>query len=164
LNDVNNAGEDKNNMYVFEGEDYKQKGKPEEVKMPQYIEIKRQKTVKPGIYDIDKYYQKALNSGTVVKEKKKHKGWRALANGGYDHQFFNVEELNRLQDKEDTYALDNKNQTVCLTEAEIKKKDKLLKEGFSNWGKKEFFHFINLCERYGRTAYERIANEMANKT
>lgn len=36
-----------------------------------------------------------------------------------------------------------------LTEKEKKLKEKLLKEGFSNWGKKEFFHFITLCERYG---------------
>jgi len=36
-----------------------------------------------------------------------------------------------------------------LTEKEKKLKEKLLKEGFSNWGKKEFFSFISLCERYG---------------
>lgn len=43
-------------------------------------------------------------------------------------------------------------------------KDKMLKEGFSNWGKKEFFHFITLCERYGRNSFEKIAKELPNKT
>lgn len=140
LNDMN----DKNNMYVFEGENYKQKGKPEEVKVQQFIEIKRQKVQKPGQYDIDKYYQKAFYSNTAVKEKKKHKGWRAIVNGGYDHQFFNIEELDKLEEKENANLEDPSK--PALTDAEQKKKDKLLKDGFSNWGKKEFFHFINLCE------------------
>lgn len=149
-------------MYVFEGENYKQKGKAEVVKPQQFIEIKRQKVQKPGQYDIDKYYQKAFYSNTAVKEKKKHKGWRAIANGGYDHQFFNIEELDRLEEKENAHQADNSKPN--LTDAENKKKEKLLKEGFSNWGKKEFFHYINLCERYGRTQYDKIANEMPNKT
>jgi len=51
-----------------------------------------------------------------------------------------------------------------LTEKEKKLKDKMLKEGFSNWGKKEFFHFITLCERYGRNSFEKIAKELPNKT
>lgn len=41
-----------------------------------------------------------FNSKTGNKEKKKLKGWRAIANGGYDHQFFNIEELDKLEEKE----------------------------------------------------------------
>ena len=150
-------------MYLFEGENYKQKGKQEEVKVPQFIELKRQKQQKQGQYDIDKYYQKVFHNGAGLKEKKKHKGWKAIANGGYDHQFFNNEELDRLEEKETAFQIDKENHPE-FTEQDRKKKEKLLKEGFSNWGKKEFFHFINLCERYGRTNYEKIASEMPNKT
>lgn len=51
-----------------------------------------------------------------------------------------------------------------MTEKEKKLKEKLLWEGFSNWGKKEFFHFITLCEWYGWNSYEKIANELPNKS
>ena len=44
------------NMYLFEGEDYKKKNKKEEAPKPQFIDVKRQK-VKAITYDIEKYYQ-----------------------------------------------------------------------------------------------------------
>ncbi len=54
-------------------------------------------------YDVDKYYREALNIPTQSKEKKKLKGWRAAANGGYDHQFFDNEKLDALEEKELNY-------------------------------------------------------------
>jgi len=47
-------------------------------------------------YDIDNYYRKAFNTqapNANPKEKKKLKGWRSIANGGYDHQFFDMKRL-----------------------------------------------------------------------
>lgn len=43
-------------------------------------------------------------------------------------------------------------------------KQKLLSEGFSNWSKKDFFHYLKCCERYGRNDYDMILEEMTNKT
>jgi len=40
------------------------------------------------------------NGNGPIKEKKKLKGWRLMANGGYDHQFLNVEKLDILDEKE----------------------------------------------------------------
>ena len=61
-------------------------------------------------YDIDKYYREALTSGQPKdpnappgKEKKKLKGWRAIANGGYDHQFFDAAKLDSLEEKENAW-------------------------------------------------------------
>jgi len=73
-------------MYYFEGESYKKKMEKEEGDSDKGIlKIKRQKVVK-GSYDIDGYYRDAFNTNTGQStQKKKPKGWRALANGGYDH-------------------------------------------------------------------------------
>lgn len=35
-------------------------------------------------------------------------------------------------------------------------KEKLLKQGFSNWSKKDFFTFIRMCETFGRKNYFQI--------
>lgn len=42
------------------------------------------------------------SSGTT-REKRKLKGWRATVGGGYDHQFFNSAELDRLAAKEEKW-------------------------------------------------------------
>lgn len=43
-------------------------------------------------------------------------------------------------------------------------KETLVKQGFSNWSKKEFFYYIRLCETFGRDAYAKIAENLPNKT
>ena len=48
------------------------------------IEIKREKP-KNVSYDIDGYYKDFFRTPGSGKPKKKPKGWKALANGGYDH-------------------------------------------------------------------------------
>ncbi|ODV98572.1 hypothetical protein PACTADRAFT_48303 [Pachysolen tannophilus NRRL Y-2460] len=53
---------------------------------------------------------------------------------------------------------------VDLTEEEIKLKEEYLKQGFGNWNKREFTHFIQLAAKYGRTSYREIAKEMKSKT
>ena len=37
------------------------------------------------------------------KKREKPKGWRALANGGYEHQFFNIKKLDELEEKENNW-------------------------------------------------------------
>ena len=66
-------------------------------------------------YDIDKYYREALNiPAPQTKEKKKLKGWKAHANGGYDHQFFDNAKLDAIDDKELQWITFNLNQEDYL--------------------------------------------------
>jgi SWI/SNF-related matrix-associated actin-dependent regulator of chromatin subfamily A member 5 len=46
-----------------------------------------------------------------------------------------------------------------FSEADLQKKDNLLKEGFASWNKRDFFKFINMCEIYGRSNFE-MYNEL----
>lgn len=164
-------------MYVFDGENYNGKKKEEELLVDDKIEIidfgARER--KQQNYDINKYYQTAFNIVPVCKEKKKIIGWRHQANGGYDHQFFNVEELDKLEEKEETWKelielSKSENKEVEkdpekeFTEKDQKRMEQLLSEGFGNWSKKDLAYFIRGCEKYGRDAYEKIAVEVRTKT
>ena len=153
-------------MYFFEGEDYKNKQKLDVGEIG-FIETSRERKQKAGGYDIDQYYRVAFN--VPVKDKKKLKGWRALANGGYDHQFFNNKRLDELDKKlvdwkeyeESPEKFEEKPEE--FTEQDEQEKLALLKEGFSNWSKKDFFLYIKCCEKYGRSNYDKILSEMVNK-
>jgi len=37
-------------------------------------------------------------------------------------------------------------------------KDGLLKKGFANWNKRDFFKFINMCELYGRESLDHFTD------
>lgn len=223
-------------MYVFDGENYYGKKKDEELLTDDKIEIidfgTRER--KPQNYDINKYYQKALNLPTQNKEKRKLIGWRQQAGGGYDHQFYNVEELDKLDEKEQAWKdylerskddeksnpetkkeeiksehskdknsenskpieitqnpdkpleiklkvpeniekstdkpesrqEDDKEKIVPpqYTEEDEKRKKDLLAEGYGNWSKKDFSYFIRGCEKHGRTAYDKISQEIGTKS
>lgn len=164
-------------MYVFDGENYYGKKKEEELLVDDKIEIidfgGRER--KQQNYDINKYYQKALNIVPICKEKKKIIGWRHEANGGYDHQFFNAQELDKLEAKEEAwkeYVENSKSENKELekdpakefTEEDQRRKEELLGEGFGNWSKKDLALFIRGCEKYGRSAYDKVASEVRTKT
>lgn len=110
------------------------------------------------------------NGNGPIKEKKKLKGWRLMANGGYDHQFLNVEKLDILDEKErkwkkyqeDASEFDSK--PPSFTKKDIDLREKLLKQGYTNWSKKDFFHLIRMCEYYGRDNFEEIALQFKSKT
>ena len=51
-----------------------------------------------------------------------------------------------------------------LTEEEQKEKDDLLREGFSNWTKRDFSLFIKANEKYGREDLENISRDIDGKT
>lgn len=125
-------------MYFFEGEDYKNKQKIDAGEIG-FIETSRERKQKAGVYDIDQYYRVAFN--VPVKDKKKLKGWRALANGGYDHQFFDSVRLDELDKKlvdwkeyeETPEKFDTKPEEFTADDEE--EKNRLLSAGFSNWSK-----------------------------
>lgn len=162
-------------MYMFDGENYYPKKKEEELLTEDKIEIldfgSRER--KQQNYDINKYYREALNIPVIVKEKKRPAGWRQQANGGYEHQFFDTVKLDSLDQKEQAWKehLENvkdgkeiKEVPQEFTEDDVKLKEKLISEGFGNWSKKDFAHFIRGCEKFGRLCYEKIAGEVRTKT
>merc|ERR1712048_138732 len=51
-----------------------------------------------------------------------------------------------------------------LTEDEQIEKEDLLKEGFSNWSKRDFNQFIRLNEKYGRDDIDNICSEVEGKS
>ncbi|AMD20237.1 HDL507Cp [Eremothecium sinecaudum] len=51
-----------------------------------------------------------------------------------------------------------------FTEEDELAKQKLIKEAFTNWTKREFVTFISGCAKYGRKNYKAIANTLENKT
>ena len=150
LNDISLTGNETDNgpgMYYFEGEDYKTKQKVEGRSMG-FISTTRERKPKAGGYDIDQYYRDAFN--VPIKDKKRLRGWRAIANGGYDHQFFEIDRLDELDEKllkfkqYDESPEDFNEPPPEFSEKDEEEKQKLLSEGFSNWNKKEFNHYIRL--------------------
>jgi len=51
-----------------------------------------------------------------------------------------------------------------LTEDEITEKEDLLKQGFSNWTKRDFNQFVKANEKFGRDDIESISKEVEGKT
>jgi SWI/SNF-related matrix-associated actin-dependent regulator of chromatin subfamily A member 5 len=147
-------------LYEFEGEDYKKA-----TRMTLDIGNRERRTT--GFYDEEKL-QKA--------SKSKPKGWRALANGGYPHQFFDIEELDRLDKKEEDWNAYSEEKRVKRTRGEadskpekFTEKDKqyrkqLLSQGFVTWSKRDLNSFIKGCTLYGRDNFAPIAEEIGNKS
>lgn len=51
-----------------------------------------------------------------------------------------------------------------LSEEEVQEKEELLKQGFSNWNKRDFNQFIKANEKYGRDDIDGISKEVEGKT
>jgi len=51
-----------------------------------------------------------------------------------------------------------------LTEEEIEEREELLKDGLSNWSRREFQQFIKANEKYGRADLENIARDIDTRT
>jgi len=69
----------------------------------------------------------------------------------------NGEEEEKVQTKENGKA------PAEFSEKDETERSSLISKGFPNWGKKEFFLFIKLCEKFGRANYEKISEEMTHK-
>jgi len=183
---------DEQSIYDFEGKVYGQ----EETVAPvqEFIDLgARERKIKYTTYDVEHYFKETLNPNQKPKSDKESKprltGWKARANGGYDFQFFNNEELDRLDAKEKKWTDhvegneedsnesdetngehvrgrrgDAKSKVPEFTASDEKQRNKLLQEGYSNWTKKDFGAFIRGCEKYGRKDAEKISNEICTKT
>lgn len=164
------------NSYEWNGNDYAKKKT-----LQGHIWIEPTKRERKGEgYNIDAYYSNALK--TTKKAEVKQRAPRPPKQIHiHDHQFYSPR-LAELQDKETAYFQkeqgykvpleDGMNQqevdeeqaiidaAVPLTKAEIKEKETLATQGFANWARKDFFSFIRLAERYGRSDVSNIAAEL----
>ena len=111
----------------------------------------------------------------------------------HDFQFFDVQRLTELYEKESLYEIykhqleqkrlnalsqgaseemaakaaepsDDPDAARPLSEDELEEKDRLLGSGFSNWNKRDFNSFIRASERWGRDDLESITQEIDGKT
>ncbi|EGW35279.1 uncharacterized protein SPAPADRAFT_64429 [Spathaspora passalidarum NRRL Y-27907] len=132
-------------------------------------------------YSIDMYYKDVLNTGgrtTVSKSGPKPPKQLNI----FDHQFYppkllELYELEKNYYKKQThYKVKNddplekklKQQEIDnsrpLTEEEKQLKEELLTQGYSNWNRRDFNHFISVCSKYGRNSISLIAQEFEDKT
>lgn len=133
-------------------------------------------------YSIDMYYKDVLNT---------HGGRSGPSKSGprppkqlniYDHQFFPAKLVELVELEKNFYKkqvkyvpttkseidrkieLEEISNSRALTEEEKLLKEELLKQGYDNWNRRDFNHFISLNAKYGRNSIALIANEMEDKT
>ncbi|KAI8096387.1 SNF2 family N-terminal domain-containing protein [Halteromyces radiatus] len=174
--------------YQWDGEDWSNKRKADGIGLSWLGPTKRERKVN---YAVDDYYKEALN--TRHKAATSNKPPRSKRYHTEEFQFFppRIHELNKkdtlyyqkqlgykvppvpeTDDPKEKAALEKKrekeqrsiDEAQPLTEREMEERKRLYEKGFSNWGKKEFFNFINACTKYGRHDLENIAAEMEGKT
>lgn len=171
--------------YNWMGEDFKQK---KQVGLAWINPTKRERHT-PN-YSIDHYYKDALHTGGPTQAKQKAPRPPKQINV-QDHQFY-PSRLKELHDKETLYFrkeigykvplpesddldLEEREQrqaeeqqeideAVPLTEEEVQEKEELSTQGFANWQRRDFHHFIRANEKYGRDKYAEIAEEIGTKT
>ena len=139
-------------------------------------------------YSETEYYKQALKTGKTERvagprlPKMPHL---------QDFQFFDIQRLTELFEKENNYELWKHQQSVKedanksqgtsedgnsvklepgedepqpLTEEETQEKTNLLAEGFSNWNRRDFNAFVRACEKWGRHDLSKICLEVEGKT
>ncbi|VEU22047.1 DEKNAAC103044 [Brettanomyces naardenensis] len=144
-------------------------------------------------YSVDQYYRDVLNTrGAGNKVQPEHRDIRQPKHLNlYDHQFYPLQ-LGVLHDLEmnhyrklvkqraelakgskDTLKIRELDQQLdqaeidrsrALTEEEESWKQDLLKEGFGDFARRDFFQFVGASARYGRNSIDEIASELPEKT
>ncbi|KAF2403869.1 hypothetical protein EJ06DRAFT_488799 [Trichodelitschia bisporula] len=142
-------------------------------------------------YSMDKYYRNALATGGRTAETRQRIPRAPKQVTIHDYQFF-PDGLQELQDKETAYYRKENNIKAPLpdspeddmdvrvadqelaqqeidnaepiTDAERDKKERLIKQGFPDWNRRDFQQFINGSAKYGRHNYEGIAEEVDGKS
>ncbi|KFK26100.1 hypothetical protein AALP_AA8G202800 [Arabis alpina] len=127
-------------------------------------------------YSETEYFKQTLRQGAPAKPKEPRIPRMPQL---HDFQFFNIQRLTELYEKEvrhlmqthqktqmkDTIEIDEAEEVGDpLTAEEVEEKEGLLEEGFSTWSRRDFNAFIRACEKYGRNDIKCIASEMEGKT
>lgn len=173
--------------YEWNGQDFTSRKK--EIGINWINPAKRER--KEQSYSMDKYYKQALSTGGRTADTKPKAPRAPKQVPVHDYQFFPIA-LKDLQDRETAYhrkeigykvplpegpeeelpdreaeralnqaEIDN---ATPLTEKESAEKQKLSKQGFSDWNRRDFQQFINASAKYGRKDYSSIADEIDSKT
>jgi len=139
-------------------------------------------------YDENEYYRNMINKGQG--EPRGPRIPKQLQT--FDFQFYDGERLSQLRDKEtrhwqckqdrqlmrrargdekddDHYETRDEKAAIeagvpPLTEAEANEKEELLRQGFSNWTKKDFNAFVRGCELFGRHDLQSVTSEVEGKS
>lgn len=142
-------------------------------------------------YSVDKFYRQAIygNSGKAEAKPKAPRAPKQVPVN--DYQFYPLR-LRELQDQETAYYrkeigykvpladgeeddLEERerqreeeqkeiDESVPLTEEEQEEKAKLSLQGFAEWNRRDYQQFINGSSKYGKSNWEKIADEVDSKT
>lgn len=187
LNALQNFTNDES-VYEWNGENFKKK-ETSTIGDIGHAWINPGKRERKENYSIDMYYKDVLNTGGRSNVKSGPKPPKQL--NIFDHQFyptklFELNELEKnyykkqikyqvplkagnpktlkerqLEQKLEQEEIDN---SRPLTEEEKELKEQLLTQGYGNWNRREFTHFILVCSKYGRNSILLIASEFEDKT
>lgn len=187
LNALQNFTNDES-VYEWNGENFKKK-EPTAITNIGHGWINPTKRERKENYSIDLYYKDVMKSGSKSTPRSGPRPPKQL--NIYDHQFFplklfELHEMEKnhykkqvgyqvplragtakdLKEREEEQKLEQaeiENSRV-LTDEEKQLKEELLTQGFVNWNRRDFTHFILLCAKYGRNAISLIADEFEEKT
>lgn len=152
---------------------------------------RRERKAKGQTYSIDEYYKDILHQNKDKNATRTPRPPKQIHI--QDFQFF-PQRLKELQDKEmawyrkqigfkwsltditvpleedETKESRRKKENLIiensqpLTEEEVEEKQNIIKEGFSNWSKRDFTNFIHQSAKYGREKYSQIARDIDGKS
>eukprot|EP01018_Ginkgo_biloba_P017716 Gb_39649 [translate_table: standard] len=128
-------------------------------------------------YSESEYFKQAMRQGGPAKPREPRIPRMPQL---HDFQFFNIQRLTELYEKEVRYLMQSHQRNQAkdtvgegddtedigepLTADEQEEKEQLLEEGFSNWTRRDFNTFVRACEKFGRNDIKSIAAEMEGKT
>lgn len=188
LNALQNFSND-DSVYNWNGEDFKKKELG--IQLPVVELGKRERKEN---YSVDTYYRDVFNAGSnkssSTTSRSGPKPPKQL--NIYDHQFYPAKVLelyeleknyyrkqinykvplkaadkNTLQEeleKEQRLEQEEIDNSRPLTDEERALKEELMQQGFSNWNRRDFHHFILVCSKYGRNSIRLISQEFEDKT
>lgn len=175
-------------VYEWNGENFKRK-EASTISNIGHAWINPGKRERKENYSIDMYYKDVLNTGNRAAPRTGPKPPKQL--NIFDHQFypaklFELVELEKnyykkqigykvplkagnpktLKERELEQSLEQEeiNNSRPLTDEEKELKEKLLTQGYDNWNRKDFIHFIQCSSKYGRNSIQLIASEFPDKT
>ena len=183
------GAEDSRSLYEFQGEDYRSKEK-NSLNSGWIAPPKRDRN--KGTYSVDAYYTGLLRQGSSSKKKAlprppkqpvikdfqfyplELKDLLDLEAEAYRKHLVWAKNNSQVPEEDEEFVLDEGGNLVKkasvmpdfggLTPAQTVLKDKFLSQGFPNWSRREYQHFVKACERYGRDALDSITAEIGTKT
>ncbi|EMG45637.1 ISW1 ISWI chromatin-remodeling complex ATPase ISW1 [Candida maltosa Xu316] len=189
LNALQNFTNDES-VYDWNGENFKKKELEHHIQVIELGKRERKENYSVDTYYRDVFNAGNKSSSAATTSRSGPKPPKQL--NIYDHQFYPVKVL-ELYELEKNYYRKQINYVVPerpsdgkttdamleydrkleqeeidnsrpLTEEEKQLKEDLMKQGFSNWNRRDFHHFISVCTKYGRNSIRVIAQEFEDKT